>query len=90
MELLYSSFMKIVKRLKEDINETVVFIFGEETWRAHVEIGKTRNCLEQETLGQVTFVITVEDEGQNWDDHVRENLSPRVHMTVKKKEKSTK
>ena len=29
-----------------------------------MEIGKTRNCLEQETLGQVTFVITVEDEGQ--------------------------
>ena len=28
-----------------------------------MEIGKTRNCLEQETLGQVTFVIT-EDEGQ--------------------------
>ena len=54
-----------------------------------MEIGKTRNCLEQETLGQVTFVITVEDE-QNWDDHVREDLSPRVHMTVKKKEKSTK
>ena len=56
-----------------------------------MEIGKTRNCLEQETLGQVTFVITVEDEGQNWDDHVREDLSPsRVHMTVKQKEKSAK
>ena len=55
-----------------------------------MEIGKTRNCLEQETLGQVTFVITVEDEGQNWDDHVREDLSPRVHMTVKKKEKLAK
>ena len=52
-----------------------------------MEIGKTRNCLEQETLGQVTFVITVEDEGQNWDDHVRENLS---HMTVKQKEKLAK
>ena len=29
-----------------------------------MEIGRTRNCLEQKTLGQVTFVITVEDEGQ--------------------------
>ena len=55
-----------------------------------MEIGKTRNCLEQKTLGQVTFVITVEDEGQNWDDHVREDLSPRVHMTVNQKEKLAK
>ena len=55
-----------MKRLKEDINETIVFIFNDETWRAHVEIGKTRNCLEQETLGQVTFVITVEDEGDTF------------------------